>query len=437
MRRLLAHAGILAWRDGGFRHIPDGYLGIDGAFIDYVGAEKPEAAYDEVKDLPGRLLIPGLVNGHCHAAMTLLRGVGGDLPLDRWLFEEIFPVEARLTPDDIRAGNRLAMMELLSGGVTSFTDMYMEAETLIELNETVGMKANVTRVVNALDPDQRPEDNPSVKSSFELFDRFHGAQDGRVRVDFCIHAEYTITEPVARYYAERMLERRADGARIHLHLSETEKEQRECVQRHGMTPAAWFDKLGVFDVPAVAAHCTWCDEADLRILLARGVSPVHNPTSNMKLGSGFAPVPRMLELGLNVGLGTDGAASNNNLNLFEEMHLAAILHDGYTRNPVLMPPEQVLRMATVNGARLQGREDTGRLEAGCRADVAAVDLRRPHLYPCFDPVALLVYSAQASDVCMTMVDGRILYENGRFMTIDAEQAMAEARRAVDRLYGGR
>lgn len=437
MKLLLKNAGILASEGENFRYIPEGWLGIDGDTIDYIGAEKPAAAYDREKDMRGKLLIPGLINCHCHAAMTLLRGIGSDLPLDRWLYEAMFPVEDRMTTEDFIAGNELAVLELLASGVTSFSDMYMEPRTLIELNEQVGMKVNLTRVVQAFDPSEPPEKNFRIPESLALFDQFHGAQDGRIRVDFGVHAEYTINDAVTRYYADRIRPYREKGARVQLHLSETKKEQDECVARHGLTPAAWFEKMGIFDLPAAAAHCVWCTPEDLDILRRHGVSPIHNPTSNLKLGSGFAPVPEMLRMGLNVTLGTDGAASNNNLNMFEEMHLAAIAHDGVHRDAVLMPPSAVMRMATINGARLQGRDDTGCLAVGKKADVVAIDMDRPHLYPAFEALPMLVYSAQASDVVMTMVDGRILYENGEYLTIDREKVFYDAKQAVKRLYGGR
>ena len=436
MRLLLKNADILAWQDKRYKTIRGGFLGIDGDTIDYIGEAKPEAAYDSEKDMRGKLLIPGLIDCHCHAAMTLLRGIGSDLPLDRWLYEAVFPVEDRMKTDDFIAGNELAVLELLASGVTSFSDMYMEPATLIELNEQVGMKVNLTRVVQAFDPSEPPEQNFRVKESLALFDQFHGVQDGRVRVDFGVHAEYTTNDAVTRYYADQIRPYREKGARVQLHLSETRKEHEECVARHGMTPAAWFESMGIFDLPAAAAHCVWCTHGDLDILKAHGVSPIHNPTSNLKLGSGFAPVPEMLERGLNVALGTDGAASNNNLNMFEEMHIAAIGINGYLMDPELMPPSAILRMATLNGARLQGREDTGCLAVGMKADVVAIDMDRPHLYPAFEPLPMLVYSAQASDVVMTMVDGKILYENGEYLTIDRDKALYDAKKAVERLYGG-
>lgn len=436
MKRLFAHADILAWKENRFHYIPDGYLGVDGDTIDYVGAQKPAQVYDETRDMSGRLLMPGLVDAHCHSAMTLLRGVGSDLPLDKWLFEKMMPIEDKLTAEDIAAGNELAMMEMIASGVTSFSDMYMEPRTAIRANEKIGMKMNVCRVLQAFDPNETPEQNKRIPESVELYEEMHGAQNGRVRIDFAVHAEYTSNDATTKAYADRVRPFVERGAQMQIHLSETQKEHDECIARHGMTPAAWFEKMGIFDIPTGAAHCVAVTPADMEILKRKGVTAIHNPTSNMKLGSGFAPVPELLDMGVNVALGTDGAASNNNLNMFEEMHLAAIIHNGFRHNAVIMQPEQVLRMATVNGAKMQGRDDTGRLEVGKKADIIAVDFRgRAHMYPAFEPMAMLVYAAQASDVSMTMVDGKILYEEGNFLTLDRERVLANARAAVARLYG--
>ena len=435
MKTLLKNAGILAWENESFKYIPNGFLTVDGDTISGIYTEMPQGDFERALDMSGRLLMPGLINCHTHAAMTLLRGIGSDLPLQKWLEDAMWPVEDRLTPEQIKAGNELAMLEFIAGGVTSVTDMYMQPRTFVELNERVGMKLNLTRVVQAFNPDERFEDSTMGREAFAFFEEYNGLQNGRIKVDFSIHAEYTITEKVTRGFSEKLRAHIGTGTVMHLHLSETQKEHDECIARHGLTPAAWFNKLGIFDMPTAAAHCVAVTEDDLAILREKGVSPVHNPTSNLKLGSGFAPIPRMLELGLNVALGTDGAASNNNLNMFEEMHLAAIIHNGFMRNPEIMKPAEVLKMATINGARLQGRTDTGCIAVGKKADIIAIDLRRPHMYPNFDPLPLLVYSAQASDVCMTMVDGQLLYLNGEFLTIDKERALANAAQAVRELYG--
>ena len=222
---------------------------------------------------------------------------------------------------------------------------------------------------------------------------------------------------------------------MHIHLSETRSEHEECIARHGLTPAQWMDRAGVFDVPCQAAHCVWVSEEDRRLLREKGVAVVHNPSSNMKLGSGFAPIPKMAEEGILVSLGTDGAASNNTLNMVKELHLASLIHNGYGGDATVMTAVETITMATKNGALAQGRSDTGELSVGKKADVVAVALDRPHLIPCVDTAGLVAYSMQGSDVVMTMVDGRILYENGEYLTLDREKILYEANAAARRLMG--
>ncbi len=378
MKLLLKHCDILVPEGAGFRCLESAYLGIDGGTIDYIGSEKPQAAYDREKDMSGRLLLPGLINCHGHSPMVLLRGVGS---VQEWLFGKIMPIEDKLTAEDIKVGNQLALLEMISTGTTSYSDMYFEPQTAVENAVACGIKANISRPVQCFNKDETYGENFRAKES-----------------------------------------------------SETKKEHDECVAKYGKTPAKWFYDLGTFDSPTAAAHCVFVTEEDMALMLEKGVSPIHNPTSNMKLGSGFAPIQRMLDLGLNVTLGTDGAASNNNLNMMEELHLAAVLHNGYHRDPTILKPAQLLTMATRSGAKLQGREDTGALEVGKKADIIALDLTKPHMYPNLDPLALTVYSAQGSDVAMTMVDGIILYENGEFLTMDADKILYDAKAVVNRLY---
>ena len=431
MKLLLKHCDILVPEGTGFRCLENAYLGVDGSAIDYIGTDKPQAAYDGEKDLSGRLLLPGLINCHGHSPMVLLRGVGSDLTLQEWLFGKIMPIEDELTAEDIKVGNQLALLEMISTGTTSYSDMYFEPQTAVENALESGIKANISRPVQCFNKDETYAENFRAKESIQLFKDYHGAGDGRVRIDFSVHAEYTCFEHIVGPYSADC---KALGGRMHIHLSETKKEHDECVEKYGKTPAKWFYDLGTFDSPTAAAHCVFVTEEDMALMLEKGVSPIHNPTSNMKLGSGFAPIQRMLDLGLNVTLGTDGAASNNNLNMMEELHLAAVLHNGFHRDPTILKPAELLAMATRNGAKLQGREDTGELAVGKKADIIALDLTRPHLYPNLDPLALTVYSAQGSDVVLTMVDGKILYENGEFLTLDAEKILYDAKAAVKRLY---
>ena len=413
--------------------IKNGYIGIDGDTIDYIGQNKPTADYDTKRELKDRLLIPGLFNAHTHSSMVLFRGFGGGLPLERWLLEKIFPVENKLICADISVGTRLVMMEMLAGGTVSFTDMYMEPHTAADEIERAGMKANITRPLLAFDKTEPYDKNFRVRESIELYNSRHNTAGGRIKVDFGIHAEYTNYDEVVRRYGEACKEH---GAIMHLHLSETRKEHKECKERNGgKTPAQWFADLGVFDNPTVAAHCVAVESEDIDILLAKDVTIVHNPTSNMKLGSGFMPLSKMINCGVKLALGTDGASSNNNVNMFEEMHLASVIHCGYNGDPTLVSPVKLLQMATVGGAMAQEREDCGILAVGNKADIVALDMSRPHLMPVLDYPGLLTYSAQAGDVAMTMVDGRILYENGEYLTIDAERVRHDLPEAIERLLG--
>ena len=430
MKLLLSHADILTLRDGQWHTLRNAYLGIHNDTICYLSETAPAETYDRVKAMPGKLLIPGLINCHCHAPMVFLRGIGSDLKLQDWLYHYIFPTEAKWTDAGIKAASELAILELLASGVTSFSDMYYRNERTIEALCEAGMKANLCRSTQGR-PDLPYENNTDCKEGLALFDRFHGYNGGKIRIDLCIHAEYTNTPETIEAYSAACFER---GAGMHIHLSETRHEQLECIKKFGMTPAALFEKLGTFQNPTTAAHCVWVTQEDMDILKANGVSPVHCPSSNMKIGSGFAPIQQMLDRGINVTIGTDGAASNNNLNMIEEMHLASIIHNGYTGDPTVVKPGDVLKMATVNGAKLQGRPDTGNLELGKKADVVAIDFDKPHLIPALDYPAMLCYAVQGSDVCMTMVDGQILYENGEYRTVDAERIRAESHHALKELY---
>ena len=429
---LFKNAGILSTVGDKFEFIEKGFLGVDGDRIDYIGKGEPKKKYVEERESSGLILTPGFVNCHGHSAMTLLRGVGSDLPLQDWL-HVMWPVEDRMNEDDLRCGMDLAIMEMLSSGTTSFTDMYLMPWCVADTIGKSGIKANFSRVMQAF---QEMDDNDydsyyRVKETKDLVAKYHNSFSERLKVDYAIHAEYTCKPLVVKRCSEDCLK---NGLRMQIHLSETKKEHLECKEKYGKTPTEWFNDLGCFENPTLAAHCVWVEDSDLDILKEKGVTVVHNPTSNLKLGSGFAPVPKMIEKGINVALGTDGAASNNNLNFMEEIHLASIIHNGLLGDPTVMDPSTVLRMATINGAKAQGRFDTGSLEVGKKADIVAFDTTSPHLTPNLNPEALVVYSAQASDVSMTMVDGKILYEKGEFKTIDKERVYAEVKKSVERLY---
>lgn len=429
MSILFTNAKIVATKNGEFEILNDAFLGVDGSKIDYIGTQRPQKTYTTEKNMYNKLLMPGLANCHGHTAMNLLRGIGSDLSLMDWL-HLIWPIEDKMRDEDLVYGMEMSILEMLACGTTSFCDMYMRPIITQKCIEESGMKANLTRVMIGGDNSTDYKSFPNRLESLEVYKNFNGAFDDRLHIDWCVHAEYTIADKLAENWSNEIQQ---IGGRLHIHLAETKSEQEQCIQRRGKTPTQWFNDLGFFNIPCYAAHCVWVTDNDIAIMKEKGVSPVHNPSSNLKLGSGFAPIPKMLEMGLNVALGTDGSASNNNVNMFEEMHLASIIHNGLSGDPTLMTPSQVIKMATINGARLQGRPDTGSLEVGKKADIIALDLDAPHLVPDYDTLALITYSAQGSDVCMTMVDGKILYENGQYLTMDKERIFHDFKKSCQYL----
>ena len=392
--------------------------------ITNIAEELPTIPGADVVECGGNLLIPAFYNAHCHAAMTLFRGYGEDLPLQRWLNEKIFPAEEKLTYKSVYSASKLAIAEMLKRGVASFSDMYMFVDATAEAVLETGIKANLSRSLVSFDPDIDMTRDHRLKEAIDLAARYHNAGDGRLKIDFSLHAEYTNVPRACAYVGAYAKD---NGYIMQLHLSETELEHRECIARHGKTPTAFFNDLGVLDTPTVAAHCVWVSDEDMEIMAQKGVTAVHNPVSNLKLGSGVMPLRKMLDKGINVALGTDGVASNNRLDVLREMQTAAILHKGIWRDPAITVASDMLPLATRNGALAQGREDCGILEIGAKADLVLMDRNSLHNMPCFDEYAMLAYSADSSDVCMTMVDGRILYRNGEYTCIDEEHLRFECR----------
>ena len=402
--------------------ISDWEVWVEESMILYVGpAIGAHPPFEREIDLRGNLLMPGFKNAHAHSAMTFLRSYADDLPLQSWLFDKVFPLEAKLTPDDIYALTKLAILEYVRGGVTSAFDMYYKREAFAQAAIDCGYRMVLCGALAAGD-DWTVGEMDTVK-----FNNLHPL----ISYIPGIHAEYTANLDLLMFMKMLLDEYKMP---FFTHNSETKREVDECIARYGKSPVAWFEELGTLDSPTAAAHCVAVSDEDIAILKRHGVNVIHNPTSNLKLGSGFAPVRKLMDAGINLALGTDGAASNNNLDMFEEMHLADIMPCGYRHDPTEVSSAEVLDMATVNGARLQGRSDTGVLAVGKKADIIALDLDKPHLYPNFDTPALLTCAAHSSDVVLTMVDGKILYENGEYKTLDREKVFYEARAAVKRLY---
>ena len=408
------------------------WVGVRDGRIAYIGAEEPAdaASFGEVYDGAGKLMIPAFYNAHAHAPMTLLRGFAENLPLQAWLNEKCWPFEAKMTAEDNYWGTLLACAEMARYGCVSFSDMYYHTDERVRAVDEAGLKMNVCE--SELFFEAKPFSEYAICAKMEDYiKRYHGACDGRILVDYNIHAEYTSNEQTCRDVAAVAKEA---GLRMHLHLSETKSEHEECKQRHnGMTPAAYFASIGVFDVPTTAAHCVWCDESDLQILKDHGVFVAANPASNMKLGSGFAPVPAMLERGVQVCLGTDGMASNNNHDMFQDMYLLALLSKGNECDPTVVTPRQALHAATRMGALSQGRQDCGCIAVGMKADVAVLDVAGPSWCPMTDPLMNVVYAGHGSDVVLTMCDGAVVYRDGEWPGIDVEQAKAQVAARTKRI----
>lgn len=416
--------------DASFHCKPHQYVATEGKKIVYIGDEKPEGDFGELYNGHNRLLMSGLCNAHSHAAMTLLRGYAENLPLDRWLNERVFPFEDKIQNEDAYYSTLLAIAEMLRTGTTSFTDMYFFSEHVIKGVGESGIKCNFSRAITSFS-DCAISEIPSFRESEELVKTYHNAFDGRLKIDMSLHAEYTNRRTVMEQFAESV---KAHGLRAHIHLSETEKEHEECKQRHGgLTPTELFAACGVFDVPTTAAHCVWVTDSDMDILKEKGVTVATNPASNLKLGSGVCNIYALLKKGINAALGTDSVASNNNLDMFREMYLCALLPKGFYRRPDVVSERDVLKMATQNGYAAQGRTDCGTIEVGNRADLIVVDLDTVHMCPHNDTVNHLVYAASGADVLLTMADGKVLYKDGAYTTIDIEKVKREVEARTERI----
>ena len=316
---------------------------------------------------------------------------------------------------------------MLASGTVSFSDMYFFFDGMMPAIRESGIKCNLSRGLTVFD-DSDYESLAAYKDNLRLLNEWNGENGGRLVGDLCIHGEYTSTPKVVEAVAAHAKDA---GARIHIHLSETQTEHEECKQRHGLTPAAYMEAHGIFDSPTTAAHCVWLEDEDFDILKKHNVSVACCPASNLKLASGYANIPKMLEKGINIALGTDGAASNNNLNILQDIYLFGVVYKGFYHDSTLLTPAQVLHTATRAGALSQGRTDCGKLAVGYKADLCVIDTDTPQFTPMTDAACNVVYAAQGADVRLTMVDGEVLYRDGEFKTIDIEKVKAETQKRTD------
>ncbi len=393
------------------------------------GAESAFRAAEAV-DLSGRrLLMPGLVNAHTHAAMTLFRGLADDLPLMEWLTRYIFPVEKNLTPEWVFWGTQLACLEMIAGGTTTFCDMYLFTQSVAEAVDAAGLRAVLGEVLYDFPSPNYGPPEAGLRYTRELIARWQGHD--RIRIAVEPHAPYTCSPDLLRECAALA---ESAGAPLVIHLAETAHEDAVIRERYGLSPVSHLDRLGLLTPRLIADHAVHLTDEEIGLLATRGAAVAHNPESNMKLASGAAPIPALLQAGVRVGLGTDGCASNNNLDLFQEMDSAAKLHKAVRGDPTALPAPQVVRMATAMGADALGLGAvTGSIAPGKAADLILIDFDQPHLTPVYDYPSHLVYCVRGADVTDTMVGGRWLLRNRRFTTLDSERVMERVREIGDQV----
>lgn len=410
--------------DEDFKSKDHQWVGVRADKITYIGDREPDDPdqYGEVYEGTEKLLMPALYNAHAHAPMTLLRGYAENLPLQAWLNEKCWPFEGKMNAEDNYWATVLAAAEMARYGVVSMSDMYYFTSERARAIKEAGMKANLCVSPIAFEPKPLQE-YPVYEEVVDSIENIHGIAEGRILIDMCMHAEYTNNDVTA---ASTIQIAKEHGLRLHVHVAETESETAECRQRHGgKSPIRWLEGLGALEVPIIAAHCVWVDDDDIAIMANHDVTAVNNPASNMKLASGFAPIAKMIESGVNVALGTDGMASNNNHDMFQDMYLMALIYKGHLLDPTILTPRQVLYAATRAGALAQGRQDCGLLKMGFKADLCVLDISGVSWCPHNDMPTNVVYAGHGSDVTLTMCDGTVIYRDGDWPGVDVKRAKAE------------
>lgn len=427
MKILIENAVIIPMDEDG-REIANGHVAVEDGLITAVAAGRcADRDFDRIIDASGQAVLPGFVNAHTHAAMVLLRGYADDMPLMEWLQQKIWPAEARLTGEHIYWGTRLAIAEMIKSGTTCFNDMYFFMDEVARAVDETGIRGVLSRGMIGVGP----EAEQAFPESRSMVEKWHGAAGGRITCNLGPHAPYTCNPE----YLARVVELASDlDIGLHIHIAETLPEMETIRKDYGMTPVAYLEKAGVFARPVIAAHCVHVNAEDIALLGKYNVGIAHCPESNMKLGSGMAPLTEMLEQGIAVGLGTDGASSNNNLDMLQEMRSAAYLQKVRHFDPTVIPAATALKMATRNGAAALGLgAEVGQLKPGFKADIILMDCTAAHMQPLHSASANIAYSAQAADVDTVIIDGRIVMEKRCITSFDEQETIARAAELAARL----
>ena len=402
------------------KDIFNGEVHTDGDKITYVGTEKKDGQFDREINLNGNLIMPSFKNAHTHSAMTFLRSYADDLPLNDWLFKQVFPMEDKLTPDDVYELTKLAALEYYSGGTTAAFDMYFFPDSIAQAAIDTGLRLVLCGAVSGGD---NQADYDSALSRLEDYVVRFNSLNPLVSFKMGFHAEYTTHISILKGIAELAKKYKQP---LYTHNSETANEVQGCIERHGMTPTALMESLGMFEYGGGGFHCVHMTDEDLDIFKKRGLYVVTNPCSNCKLASGIAPLTKMNEMGINLAIGTDGPASNNALDMFREMYLASVLQKVRENDASAMPAGAVLRAATSGGALAMGLNDCVTLSEGSKADMVVIDMNRPNMQPVNNVQKNLVFAGTRDNVKMTVANGVIVYEDGTFPTLDAEKIYAKA-----------
>lgn len=403
--------------------IENGFIIIEDNIIQDVKEGVYEGLTDdsEVFDYSGGtyLAIPGLINAHTHSGMAPLKCAGDDLPFEKWLFDTIIPLEDKLDEEMIYLATLISQMEMTRNGVTAFVDMYMMLEEIIRAVDEFGMRGYICRgLVDSGDEGGR------LQKNIDAFEKYHLSSNEKIHIGFGPHSPYMCSTDYLKKVSDVA---KGNNALIHIHLKETLSEKKSYAFKD-------LAKLGLFDTKTVAAHCVYVDDDDIDVLSEYGICVAHNPSSNLKLANGIAPVHKMLDKRVNIALGTDSVSSNNNLDVWREMLLVSLLHKGVTKDPVCVEANEALMMASVNAARGLGWENVGLLKKGYKADIAIVDMDHINLFPNNDTISSLVYAGRGSDVYETMIDGVFIYKNGCYLTIDEEAIRGKFMKKFVKLY---
>lgn len=403
------------------------YIAIKDNKITYVGQNYPEDYENaQVIDCTGKLATPGMVNTHGHVSMAIFRSYADDMALMDWLENHIWPIENKMNEEDCYWGAMLGIAEMLKSGTTCFTDSYMFMEHVAQACVDTGIRANLGR--SLLDADGGGQRR--LDEGIALFENWHNFNDGMIKVTFSPHAPYTCSLD----YVKQCVETAAKyNAEMQMHLCETKYEVDSHFKQFGCTPIETYDKVGMYEQGLIAAHCVHLNQNDIKLMAKKKVRVSHNPQSNLKLASGIAPVPALLKAGVCVGIGTDGASSNNDLDMLEETRTTAMLHKGVTYDPTVIPAQKAWEMATCDGAKVLGFKNLGKLAKGQLADIVLWDMHKPHWYPRNNKTSQLIYAAKSADVDTVIVNGKLVVAGGKLLCFDEEKIYAEVQACMDRL----